>query len=412
MNKIISTYILVFISLIVFGQKKVQFTDPVKLNTSVNSEAEESAPLLSFDGKSMYFTRTFHPENVGGKIAGQDIWISQGSGIDNWSPATNNFPLINNKNNNSVIGQSKDGKILYLLNIYSKGSYMDYGISSWDITSTAPPVEMDIPALNIQGNYYGFYMHPDGELLLISAEMERSKGQEDIYIAVKDTNGVWQKPINAGGAINSSGFELSPYISDDFQTLYFSSSGRGGSGDADIFMSTRRNEKWNSWRPAKNMGKTINSKGFDAYFTITDGQAYFCSNRESGLSDIYYSRIISNEELISMIPDPSEVFFSLNSYIINAESKPLLDDLVNLLKEKEDLKVVVCGYTCRLGNELDNLKLAELRAGSVSDYLQIQGIDDDRIEVQAAGDNEARKLPGDEKIQKEFRKVIITFKYI
>ncbi|MBL6963332.1 MAG: OmpA family protein [Bacteroidetes bacterium] len=387
-----------------------QFTEPVKLNSNINSPAEEGFPLISYDGKKMYFSRTFHPENTGGKLAGQDIWCSQADGPGSWTPASNHFPLINNKNNNVVIGQSRDGNILYLLNHYTSGNYMEFGLSAWDTASKEAPVKIDVPGLNIQSSYYGFYMHPDGEVLLISAQMEKSKGREDIYIALRDSNGIWQKPFNVGGAINSSGFEMSPYITDDLKHIYFASSGRGGKGGVDIFISARRGDNWRDWQPAKNMGNKINSRGFDAYFTIHNDQAYFCSNRDSEFSEIYSSRVISKKELEALLPKAVTVYFSLNSYIINAESKIILDDIVKLLKENKHLKVLVSGYTCRLGNEADNLKLAEMRSYSVSDYLQIYGIDDDLIATRTMGDKEAKKLDKVESIQKKFRKVTITFK--
>ncbi|MBT3302279.1 MAG: OmpA family protein [Bacteroidetes bacterium] len=412
MKKIAIIYILIFCFFGSKGQKQIQFSEPEKLNSHINSEAEEGFPFLSMDGKSLYYTRTFHPLNVGGKLAGQDIWFSQGTGTDNWTASINDFPLLNNKNNNAIVGQSRDGKTLYLLNVYTSGNFMEYGISSWQIDSDEQPVKMEIPNLFISGKYYGFYMHPDGEVLLISAELERSKGQEDIYITIKDTNGKWQKPINVGGAINSSGFEISPFITDDLQTIYFTSSGRGGKGGADIFMSTKRGKKWNSWRPAKNLGKPINSKGFDAYFMIRNGDAYFSSNRDADHSDIFYTHIITKEELESLLPQPQTVYFGLNSYMISGSSKTILDQIVKLMSENENLHVDLSGYTCKIGNELDNLNLAEMRANSVSDYLQIYGIDDDRIKQQTLGNKEAMKFDDDENIQKSFRKVIINFKYM
>jgi outer membrane protein OmpA-like peptidoglycan-associated protein len=412
MKKIVLLLILLSNFLLTFSQGNTQYTNPVRVSSTINSYAEEGYPLISSDGKSMYFVRSFHEENMGGKLAGQDIWMSHGEGADQWTTSSNSFPFINNKNNNVVIGQSRDGSTLYLLNEYSSGSFMKVGLSEWKVGSQEPPVPIKIPGLNITGKYYGFYMHPDAEVLLISAELERSKGMEDIYISVKDTNGIWQEPINVGGAINSSGFEMSPFITDDLQTIYFSSSGRGGRGSADIFYSTRRNEKWNSWRPARNMGKTINSKGFDAYFSIRNGEAYFCSNRDADMSDIYYTRVITNEELLAKLPKPQSVYFSLNTYMIDGQAKEILDDLVKLLKENEQYKVVLSGYTCKTGEEMDNMKLAGLRANSVSDYLQIYGIDDDRIDIEIIGDKQAKHQADDEEVQKLFRKVVIKFAYM
>ncbi|MBT4969248.1 MAG: OmpA family protein, partial [Bacteroidetes bacterium] len=129
-------------------------------------------------------------------------------------------------------------------------------------------------------------------------------------------------------------------------------------------------------------------------------------------SDIFYTHIITKEELESLLPQPQTVYFGLNSYMISGSSKTILDQIVKLMSENENLHVDLSGYTCKIGNELDNLNLAEMRANSVSDYLQIYGIDDDRIKQQTLGNKEAMKFDDDENIQKSFRKVIINFKYM
>ena len=92
-----------------------------------------------------------------------------------------------------------------------------------------------------------------------------------------------------GSNINSSGFEISPFLSDNDDTLYFASNGFGGYGDADIFYALRNGEGWDSWSNPVNLGEVINSPKFDAYFTIFDHFFYWSSNRDAQMSDIYYS---------------------------------------------------------------------------------------------------------------------------
>ena len=52
------------------------FSQAIKLGESINSEAEESMPIISPDGNKIFFVRTLHENNTGGKYSGQDIWIS------------------------------------------------------------------------------------------------------------------------------------------------------------------------------------------------------------------------------------------------------------------------------------------------------------------------------------------------
>jgi OOP family OmpA-OmpF porin len=47
------------------------------LDKNVNSEFSELNPLLSPDGKTLYFSRRNHPDNVGGVNDKEDIWYSE-----------------------------------------------------------------------------------------------------------------------------------------------------------------------------------------------------------------------------------------------------------------------------------------------------------------------------------------------
>src|SRR6056297_1143811 len=96
-----------------------QYESPQKLSDAVNSSlSEESLPLLSADGKVMYFVRSFHPDNVGGAKSGHDIWYSNKQDDGTWSDASNDLGTLNNKVNNAVAGVSEDGSTIYLVNTY------------------------------------------------------------------------------------------------------------------------------------------------------------------------------------------------------------------------------------------------------------------------------------------------------
>ena len=130
-----------------------------------------------------------------------------------------------------------------------------------------------------------------GDVIVISYAGPKSLGEEDLYVSLKQ-NEKWTAPIHLGSKINSSGFEISPFLSKENDTLYFSTNGRGGQGDADIFFAVRNSDSWTDWSTPVNIGPQINSTKFDAYFTISDGFFYWSSNRDSERSDIYYSTFL------------------------------------------------------------------------------------------------------------------------
>ncbi|MEN9386945.1 MAG: hypothetical protein RLZZ185_1686, partial [Bacteroidota bacterium] len=57
------------------------------LGTGINSKFNEICPVVSPDGKRLYFTRWKHPDNLGA-MKNQDIWVAQLGEKNKWEKAT------------------------------------------------------------------------------------------------------------------------------------------------------------------------------------------------------------------------------------------------------------------------------------------------------------------------------------
>ncbi len=274
------------------------FTDPVALPGTVNSPtAEENMPVFSKDSSILYFVRTFEESNTGG-LYDQDIWQSTRQEDGSYADLKR-VKNLNNKFNNSTVGISKDGSVMYLLNTYEGKRDMKKGIAFSDgkAGKWGAPEAIKIPNLDIQGDFYGFHVSEDGNTIIISYEGPGTLGKEDLYVSVK-TEALWSEPLHMGSSINSSGFEISPFLNSSQDTLFFSTDGMGGEGDADIFYSVKQGS-WTNWSKPVNLGNRINSPKFDAYFNYTGQFAYWSSNRDHEGSDIYMIEILP--------PDPIEL---------------------------------------------------------------------------------------------------------
>ncbi|MEM9023964.1 MAG: hypothetical protein AAGB22_09490, partial [Bacteroidota bacterium] len=205
-----------------------RFSAPVKLPEVVNSTAEEGMPYLAPDGQTLYFVRTFHPDNIGGEGSGQDVWSSTFED-GQWSAPENSFSF-NDEENNAVTGISTTGDTLYLLGTYSKKAQLKKGLA----LTTDPegvwkrPSPVSIPGLNIKGDFYVLFMNETADRLVISMNGKNSLGEEDLYICVKRKSGRWSRPIHLGDTVNSTGYEISPFLAEDGRTLYFASVAVGG----------------------------------------------------------------------------------------------------------------------------------------------------------------------------------------
>ncbi len=324
---------------------ELYFDDPVKMDVHINSPSEEDFPLMSHDGKRLFFNRTLHPENTGGTWAGQDIWYTEKDSLGEWTTATNKLPMmvddyINDEYNNAVVGVSMNGDTLYLLNHYHHHKKHHFhhhaktepGLSYavWQDTAWSAPIEMANPKLDFVGKHYGLFMNTSADILLISENSVNSLGLEDLYVCLKKEGNNWTEPIHLGDVINSTGFEISPFLSNDRKTLYFASNRPGGEGSCDVYFSTRLDDTWTNWSEPVNMGDKINSSGFDAYFSISDdNHILFIRNLDTLTADIFIANIVepSHEQIDSLVLE--DLFVKLSS-LLDPKSFVNLEQLVNL----------------------------------------------------------------------------------
>ncbi len=373
---------------LLYGQELV-FSTPVPLSSAVNSDDEELAPLLSPDGKTLYFIRAFHEGNTGGKFAGTDIWVSRKDEQGQWIPASRMDHAWNNKRSNAVIGINAEQNIVYLLNGYTNKSGIAF--SKFFSGQWGQPEFISIPGIN-RDDFVGFYVNPQFDVIFISMKGKDTLGEEDLYISLKDSAGNWTEPRNLGPTINTSGFEIAPFLSEDKKRLYFSSNGHGGFGDADIFYSDRLFDSWETWSVPKNLGEPINSPFFDAYFMLRAKEGFFVSNRSGKKNTDVFTSVVSRElteifidrkylsakevgDLIGSSVSNSIVFDS-NTSSLSTNQMELLYFIANKLVTKTEIKIQLTAYGLDGQSKLNNDRFK-----SIISELTLVGIDNFRVQV-------------------------------
>jgi len=83
-----------------------------------------------------------------------------------------------------------------------------------------------------------------------------------------------------------------------------------------------------------------------------------------------------------------DVHFQTAKSILLSSSFPTLDDLVEILKLKDDLRLEIAGHTDSVGDDDSNQELSQARAQSVVNYLTKKGIDKSRLIAQGYGENQ------------------------
>jgi len=271
---------LVVVALVLAGTLRAQphsaSVDPaglarrVVLGAPINTQYHEVAPLVSPDGRTLYFHRFSFPGNTGGADGGEDVWVSVMGSNGEWGVPVNMGAPLNTIGNNFVSSVSPDGSTLLLGNAYHSDGSMTGGVSVSYRTADgwSTPIPLRIQKYRNTSPYSFFALSPDGMAMIIEIDNNESVGLDDLYVCFRNPDNTWTRPANLGKDINTPGHEITPYIASDGRTLYFSTDGRGGLGDQDVFMTRRLDDTWRSWTTPVNLGPSVNSPAWDAYFTL------------------------------------------------------------------------------------------------------------------------------------------------
>ncbi|GAB4240487.1 MAG: hypothetical protein Tsb0034_16950 [Ekhidna sp.] len=324
--------------------------EATKLSTNVNSDYVEHSPIISPDGKRLYFSRQFHPDNVGGVTDAEDIWVSElDEETGEWLPAKNIGAPLNTKGPNfiSSISVINGKEVLILGNRYGKKGRMYTGVSQ----STREGDTFTYPeGVEIENEYNyspnaDFFLAPGGNAMIISAERDDTYGARDLYVSFRRRDGTWSEPKNLGNDINTAGEEESPFMADDGKTLYFSSDGYKGYGGADIYVSFKLDDTWVRWSEPENLGPGINKEGNDEYFSIpATGQKLYFTRGEKGedtdifsfqVEDLFVDQLSPLATSVEHLMD-KEVIVTVSGKVLNAKSKEPVEGATVLIERLPD----------------------------------------------------------------------------
>lgn len=274
-----------------------------KLPPQINSTSFEGGPVISSDGRYLYFTRS-----QGSDLTREKIYIAEIDG-ENYKDAEV-LPNPPNMNNQNYIGSlTADRQTLIFVSyqtintdtidkpIYiAKKSFGKWyvadtlsffkGKKGWGFNITNN--KFDIESYTMIGQPF---VSADGTKLLFSCNYIGGYGITDLYISELTPTGNWSEPKNLGPKINTKETEISPFLHPDNKTLYFISNGHPGIGKLDVYRSAFKNGEWGT---PELVGYPISSAEVEQSFTMSaDGKtAYFTSDRGTpGSADIYRTTV-------------------------------------------------------------------------------------------------------------------------
>ncbi len=387
----------------------------------LNTNQNEGAQTISSDGRYMYFTACDRPDGEG-KC---DIYFSSFDGT-NWSLPVNIGPPVNTQAWESQPSISANGRMLFFASNRPGGiGGMDLWYSvlneegNWGI-----PVNLG-KTINTPGDEMSPFIHFDGKTLYFSSNGRVGMGGYDIYFTKMKDDTTWTEPQNLGYPINTYNDEMGLIIDASGQEAYFSSK-RDDIHGKDIYSFS----VYESVRPdpvsyfkgkvyEKGTGKLLVasyelvnlSTGHIVVSNISDmngtflvclppdhnyglnvfkaGYLFYSDNfmlegvhsaMEPYIKRIDLSPVRVGEKLML-----SNVFYEFDSWEIKKESYSELNNLVRLLSDNKKITVEIGGYTDAIGTDEYNLDLSEKRARSVVEYLISKGIVAKRLRSKGYG---------------------------
>jgi outer membrane protein OmpA-like peptidoglycan-associated protein len=305
-----------------------QNTNIRNIGPTINTEYADFSSNISLDGGSLYLTSRRpwadkSSDNFKDPMLNhfpEDIYQAARNG-DSWK-TPNRMGMCKPQFNEATVSVSIDERRVYTYN--DKIGIGDIYFSDYRDGKFSDILPVEFKGVNDDKWWDTHYtVSPDGKMIFFVSDKPGGYGKRDIYF-MERVKGDWTKPENIGGSINSWSDEDSPFMGLDNSTLYFSSNDSTSMGEFDIFMTVR--DENGIWSEPVNLGYPVNSVGDDIFYTHTaDGKkAYFTSFRKGGFGerDIYETDLVSNVKNVAF----------LNGQIIHSKGKEIPETSYMTLK--------------------------------------------------------------------------------
>lgn len=350
-------------------------------------------------------------------------------------------PQIQSDGDQYVTALSYDGTKMLLTKISSFDA--DIMISNYEARRWSKSENLGKP---INSKFFESHasFSPDGKTLFFASNRKESIGGMDIFYSELNEKGEWSEPKNIGPEINTPLNEDTPFMCRDGKALFFSSQGHETIGGYDIFYSVK--DENGNWTQPEPLPYPLNTTDDDLFFypTCQEGEGisgYMTLIEPDGFGsgDIYRVNIVEPElvaeeeteevvdevadEVIEVVEPPIEteieeieqaeeivaeaeeviaeepvqdmrmykvkpVFFRFDSYDLSSNAKAKLDEIAEVMKSFEQIKLEIQGHTDAMGPVVYNQYLSEKRAESVKNYLVSQGVSASRLTTIGLSENQ------------------------
>jgi len=404
-------------------------------SSSINTQFNESTPVFTKDGNTMYFTRNNYVNRKLGSDIENTILLkilrATKDKNGNWGNIVE-VPFNSDQYNVAHPALSSDEKYLYFASDMP-GSFGNSDIFRVEILGDnqyGTPENLG-NIINTAGRESFPYISKDN-VLYYSSDGIPGLGGLDIFAVKFNADGSTSKPVNIGMPGNSADDDFCFVFNSDSKIGFLTSNRPGGKGKDDIYsfhedkpllFSCQKNIK-GIVKDAKTKAVIANAKVIlsdkvmkevgkdqsktDGTFTFekvncNDSHYYLRGEKEKyetaevnvtvGKDEVVYEILLNPREVaikkgmdLAKVFEIKEIKFDYNKADIRSDAAVELTKIVEVMREYPKMKIDIRSHTDSRGADSYNLKLSDRRAKATLEWIVKQGIDRKRLKAKGYGE--------------------------
>jgi len=399
---------------------------PRVINSEIGMVGETYPVCLSYNGKELYLMHQFYSHS--------DIFISRLEG-NRWSEAEALGHQINGRTSETHASISKDGKTLYFTS-NPRGGLGSFDIyvshlddkGEWEVPTNLGPV------INTPYEEHTPFISSNDSILFFSSQGHATIGGIDVFYSEMNRDGTWGEPVNLGYPVNTTG-----------EDLFFNP----GWDELDGYYAVRREEDptSNTINMVIELEPEPEEMAVVSELVESDTEVAIVSEpveAEADVSDVteptesiedsdFVKEEITTEEVIptvTMAIEPPEtdeieevlnrdaekpvedqvkkpaekptvmpvpvliapsdlqtsISFDLNAFELNMAALLEVEKIAVVMDMNPETRVELTGHTDATGSSEFNMLLSLQRADQIAQYLEMRGVNKDRISLDGRGE--------------------------
>lgn len=392
---------------------------PRVINSEIGMVGETYPVSISYDGNDLYMSHHFYSHS--------DIFVSHLQG-KHWSKAEALGYQINGRTSEDHASISRDGKLLYFTSDVrgGQGSFDIYVSHLDEKGEWGEAVNLGSTINTIYEEHTPFISNNDS-ILFFSSQGHSSIGGVDVFYSSLQSDGTWGEPENLGYPVNTTGDDLffNPGWSEQEGYYAVQREDDPTSNTINMVMELEYEEELAqveelSEPEVQVSTETVEIVSDETIEPVIETQAevvpaevvtvemaieppntdeieMVLNEREAEIEIVPEE---SPEKPVEVVPDVVTVStpaytdelttgipFETNEFELNLAAILETEKIAELMVYHPDSKVELTGHTDSTGMEDFNMLLSLYRAEKIADYLEMRGIERDRILVEGTGES-------------------------